>query len=126
MSQKDRPAADIDVLIGERVRSRRMQAKMSQAALGEALGVTLQQIQKYEEGTDRIGSGRLLEVAKVLECDVMEFYVTSNGDQTIAGPPFSTFMTTKDGVAIIKAMLKIKNQALRRTVIDIAEKLAET
>jgi transcriptional regulator with XRE-family HTH domain len=126
MSQKDRPAADIDVLIGERVRARRMQAKISQAALGEALGVTLQQIQKYEEGTGRIGSGRLLEVAKVLECDVMEFYVTGNSDQTIAGTPFSTFMATKDGVAIIKAMLKIKNQALRRTVIDIAEKLAET
>jgi transcriptional regulator with XRE-family HTH domain len=126
MSQKDRPTADIDVLIGARVRSRRMQAKMTQAALGEALGVTLQQIQKYEEGTDRIGSGRLLEVAKVLECDVMEFYVTSNSDQTIAGTPSSTFMTTTDGVAIIKAMLKIKNQALRRTVIDIAEKLAET
>jgi transcriptional regulator with XRE-family HTH domain len=126
MSQKIRPAADIDVLIGERVRSRRMQAKISQAALGEALGVTLQQIQKYEEGADRIGSGRLLEVAKVLECDVMEFYVSSNSDQTIAGAPFSTFMATTDGVAIIKAMLKIKNQALRRTVIDIAEKLAET
>jgi transcriptional regulator with XRE-family HTH domain len=126
MSQKDRPAADIDVLIGERVRSRRMQAKISQAALGEALGVTLQQIQKYEEGTDRIGSGRLLEVAKVLECDVMEFYVSSNSDRTIADTPLSTFMATKDGVAIIKAMLKIKNQALRRTVIDIAEKLAET
>jgi transcriptional regulator with XRE-family HTH domain len=125
MSQKDRPAAAIDVLIGERVRSRRMQAKISQAALGEALGVTLQQIQKYEEGTERIGSGRLLEAAKVLECDVMEFYVTSNSDQTIADTP-STFMATKDGVAIIKAMLKIKNQALRRTVIDIAEKLAET
>jgi transcriptional regulator with XRE-family HTH domain len=126
MSQIDRPAGGIDVLIGERVRSRRMQAKISQAALGEALGVTLQQIQKYEEGTERIGSGRLLEVAKVLECDVMEFYVTGNSEQTIAGAPFSTFMATKDGVAIIKAMLKIKNQALRRTVIDIAEKLAET
>jgi transcriptional regulator with XRE-family HTH domain len=126
MSQKDRPAADIDVLIGERVRSRRMQAKMSQAALGKALGVTLQQIQKYEEGTDRIGSGRLLEVAKVLECDVMEFYVSSASDQTTAGTPVSTFMSTNDGVAIIKAMLKIKKPALRRTVIDIAEKLAET
>jgi transcriptional regulator with XRE-family HTH domain len=126
MNQKIPPAADIDALIGERVRSRRMQAKISQAVLGEALGVTLQQIQKYEEGTDRIGSGRLLEVAKVLECDVMEFYVSSNSDQTIADTPSSTFMATKDGVAIIKAMLKIKNQALRRTVIDIAEKLAET
>ena len=126
MTQKDRPAADIDALIGERVRSRRIQARMSEASLGEALGVTPQQIQKYEEGTDRIGSGRLLEVAKALRCDVMEFYVTGNGDQTTADSSYSTFTATKDGVAIIKAMLKIKNQALRRTVIDIAEKLAET
>src|SRR3954447_17595996 len=103
MSQESRLAANIDAVIGERVRSRRMQAKMSQAALGEAVGVTLEQIQKYEEGTDRIGSGRLLELAKVLECDVMEFYVTGNGDQTIAGTPLATFMATRDGVAIIKA-----------------------
>jgi transcriptional regulator with XRE-family HTH domain len=126
MSQKIRSVAEIDTLIGERVRSRRMQAKMSQAALGEAIGITLQQVQKYEDGTDRIGSGRLLEVAEALECDVMEFYMGGNSDQTIADAPVSTFMATKDGVAIIKAMLKIKNQALRRTVIDIAEKLAET
>ena len=126
MSQKDHSTTDIDVLIGERVRSRRVQAKMSQAILGEALGVTFQQIQKYEKGTDRIGSGRLLKIADVLDCDVMEFYVSSSSDQTSADTPHSTFMATKDGVAIIKAMLKIKNQALRRTVIDIAEKLAET
>jgi transcriptional regulator with XRE-family HTH domain len=126
MSQKTRPAADIDVLIGKRVRSRRIQTKVSQTFLGKALGVTLQQIERYEKGTDRIGVGRLLKIAEALECDITEFYVSTNCDQTIAGTPFSTFMATKDGVAIIKAMLKIKNQALRRTVIDIAEKLAET
>jgi transcriptional regulator with XRE-family HTH domain len=126
MSQKHRSTTDLDTLIGERVRSRRMETKMSQAILGEALGVTLQQIQKYEKGTDRIGSGRLLKIAGVLECDVMEFYAGVNSDQTIASTPLLTFMATKDGVAIIKAMLKIKNEALRRTVIDIAEKLAET
>jgi len=126
MSRKIRPAADIDILIGKRVRSRRIQAKMSQTFLGKAVGVTLQQIEKYEKGADRIGAGRLLKIAEALECDVMEFYVSINSDQTTAGKPSSTFMATKDGVAIIKAMLKIKNQALRRTVIDIAEKLAET
>jgi transcriptional regulator with XRE-family HTH domain len=126
MSQKHPSTTDLDALIGERVRSRRMETKMSQAILGEALGVTLQQIQKYEKGTDRIGSGRLLKIAGVLECDVMEFYAGINSDQTIASTPLLTFMATKDGVAIIKAMLKIKNEALRRTVIDIAEKLAET
>ena len=121
MSKKDSSTAEIDVLIGERVRSRRLQAKMSQAVLGEALGVTFQQVQKYENGANRIGCGRLLKIAEVLECDVREFYVAS--DRPLA--PFSKFMATKDGVAIVEAMLKIKNQALRRTVIDIAEKLAE-
>ncbi len=85
------------------------------------MGVTFQQVQKYETGANRIGCGRLMKIAEVLECDVGEFY----GQQAAARTPFSKFMATKDGVAIVEAMLKIKNQALRRTVIDIAEKLAE-
>lgn len=119
--------AEIDVLIGERVRSRRLQAKVSQAVLGEALGVTFQQVQKYESGANRIGSGRLLKIAELLKCDVAEFYQSAgNGNgRSIASTPFSSFMATKDGVAIIEAMLKIENQDLRRMVIDIAEKFAE-
>src|SRR5262249_15254189 len=121
MSKSNRSTAEIDALIGERVRSRRLQARMSQATLGEALGVTFQQIQKYESGTNRIGCGRLMKIAEVFACDVGEFY----GQQTATSTPFTKFVATKDGVAIVQAMLKIKNQALRRTVIDIAERLAE-
>jgi transcriptional regulator with XRE-family HTH domain len=116
MSSKQN-STDVDALVGERVRSRRIQAKISQAKLGEALGVTFQQIQKYEKGVNRIGSGRLFKIAEVLACDVTEFFDSvSNAHK---------FMATTEGVALIEAMVKIKSQALRRAVIDIAEKLAE-
>ena len=119
-------STDVDALVGERVRSRRLQAKMSQATLGEAIGVTFQQVQKYEKGTNRIGSGRLFKIAEVLQCDVTEFYDSVRNNPTITSTPFSKFLATNEGVAIIEAMVKIKSQALRRAVIDIAEKLAET
>ena len=119
-------STDVDALVGERVRSRRLQAKMSQATLGEAIGVTFQQIQKYEKGANRIGSGRRFKIAEVLQCDVTEFYDSVRNNPTITSTPFSKFLATNEGVAIIEAMVKIKSQALRRAVIDIAEKLAET
>jgi transcriptional regulator with XRE-family HTH domain len=123
---QDSPAADFDAIIGMRVRSRRIAAGISQAALAEALGVTSQQVESYEKGADRIGYGRLFKVAEVLGCDVMDFFQGITKAQTIWSTPFANFVATQDGVALIEAMLKIKNQALRRTVIDIAEKLAET
>lgn len=122
----NRSTGDIDALIGERVRSRRIQAGVSQTALAGAIGVTFQQVQKYEKGTNRIGAGRLPKIAEVLECHVMDFFEGIGSTPTNVSTPFSKFMATKDGVAIIEAMAKIKNRALRRTVIDIAEKLAET
>lgn len=122
----NRPAADFDAVIGGRVRSRRIAAGISQAALAEAVGVTVRQVETYEKGDDRIGYGRLHRIAEVLGCDVMDFFEGITKAQRIWSTPFSKFVATQDGVALIEAMLKIKNQALRRTVIDIAEKLAET
>jgi transcriptional regulator with XRE-family HTH domain len=119
-------STDVDVLVGERIRFRRIQSRMSQAKLGEAIGVTFQQIQKYEKGTNRIGSGRLFKIAEVLQCDVTEFYESVRNNPTIGSTPVSKFMATKEGVAIVEAMVRIKSDALRRVVIDIAEKLAET
>ncbi|WP_375412604.1 helix-turn-helix domain-containing protein [uncultured Bradyrhizobium sp.] len=124
MSEKH-DTADIDALIGERVRSNRIHANISQNVLGEALGVTFQQVQDYETGADRIGAGRLLKIAEVLECDVVNFFDGINGGGIGAGTPFAKFMSAKEGVALVEAMLKIENPALRRMVIDIAEKLAE-
>ncbi|MEA2818274.1 MAG: hypothetical protein QOJ86_278 [Bradyrhizobium sp.] len=124
MSQNQN-STDIDALVGERVRSRRIQARISQAKLGEALGVTFEQVQKYEKGVSRIGSGRLFKIAEVLECNVMDFFESVGGDGTAAYKTFAEFLATEEGVAIIEAMVKIKSQALRRAVIDLAEKLAE-
>jgi transcriptional regulator with XRE-family HTH domain len=124
MSQNQN-ATDIDALVGERVRSRRIQARISQAKLGDALGVTFEQVQQYEKGVTRIGSGRLFKIAEVLECNVMDFFESVGGGRTAANTTFAKFLATEEGVAIIDAMVKIKSQALRRAVIDLAEKLAE-
>jgi transcriptional regulator with XRE-family HTH domain len=124
MSSKQN-TVDVEVLIGERIRSRRIQAKISQETLGRALGITFQQIQKYEKGANRVSAGALLKIAEVLECNVMDFFEGVGGGKSAAGGAFSKFMATNDGVAIVEAMLKIKDKTLRRKVIDIAEKLAE-
>jgi transcriptional regulator with XRE-family HTH domain len=123
MSNSRRSTADADALIGGRVRSCRLQARMSQEVLGDALGISFQQIQKYEKGTNRIGAGRLLKIAEALNCDVMDFFAGTSTGQTTT--PLSKFMATADGIAIMEAMSKIKSPALRRTVIEIAEKLAD-
>ena len=92
----------------------------------KALGVTFQQIQKSEKSVNLFGSGRLLKIADVIECNVTELFGGDSDAPTIISTPFSKFMATKNGVAIIEAMLKIKTPALRRTVIEVAEKLAKT
>ena len=98
---------------------------MSQAKLGDALGVTFEQVQQYEKGVTRIGSGRLFKIAELLECNVVDFFESADGGRTAANKTFAKFLATEEGVALIEAMVKIKNQALRRAVIDLAEKLAE-
>jgi transcriptional regulator with XRE-family HTH domain len=125
MSSKSN-TAEIETQIGERIRARRIQVGMSQILLGQALGVTFQQVQKYEKGTNRVSAGRLLKISEVLECDVMDFFEGIRGDRPSYAAEFSSFLSTKDGVAIVAAMLKIKTQDLRRTVIDIAEKLGQS
>jgi transcriptional regulator with XRE-family HTH domain len=124
MSSKQN-TANVEALIGERIRSRRLQAGVSQETLGRALGITFQQVQKYEKGSNRVSAGRLLKIAEVLECNVMDFFEGVGVGKTAAGGPFSKFLATNDGVAIVEAMLKIEDRTLRRKVIDIAEKLAE-
>jgi transcriptional regulator with XRE-family HTH domain len=77
MSSNKRNTAEIESLIGERIRLRRIQVGMSQEQVGKALGVTFQQIQKYEKGANRVSSRRLVKIAEVLECNVMSFFEAS-------------------------------------------------
>lgn len=116
-----------DVQVGERIKARRMQQHMSQSDLGVALGVTFQQIQKYEKGINRISAGRLVQLSETLKTTTEYFLggVQTGYVPTDLDAAFARFLTTKDGVAIIEAMLNIDRPKLRTKVIELARLLAE-
>ena len=118
-----RRVQDSDIAVGERIRARRNQLEMSQEDLGKALGVSFQQIQKYEKGTNRISSGRLIQVVNALQCSVTDLIGAGNSGP-IKSTEFSRYASSKEGVAIINAMAKIPSPAVRRKVIDLAESLS--
>ena len=123
----------VDKHVGSRMRTRRLLAGMSQEKLGEALGITFQQIQKYEKGTNRISASRLQQAAKVLAVPVDYFYeggpqfdTTQTGFAEAASSDYvSDFLMTNEGVQLMKAFLRIKDAAVRRRVIDLIDALGE-
>ena len=118
-----RGVTGMDRTIGLRLRARRLEQHVTQDELAEKLGVSFQQIQKYEKGVNRIGSGRLVDIARVLEVDTGYFLGDlSNGKQTATASRFAEFMATPDGLAINEAMIQL-SEAHRRGVIDLARTL---
>jgi transcriptional regulator with XRE-family HTH domain len=129
----------VDVHVGARVRLRRKILRMSQEKLGEQLGVTFQQVQKYERGANRVGASRLWKLSEVLDVPVGFFYdglSTEYGGQSdnpallSAGPDEAPivydFINSTDGVSLAKAVLKIKNKAVRRQILELARSLGES
>jgi transcriptional regulator with XRE-family HTH domain len=117
-----RSATPVDVLIGQRLRTRRMEQGISQSDLAAPLGVTFQQVQKYEKGVNRIGASRLQAIANILETD-MEYFLGKSNAKPAAPSKLSAFMSTKDGVAIVSAMMRL-DEPHRRGVILLARTLA--
>jgi transcriptional regulator with XRE-family HTH domain len=120
---KQRSVTTMDALIGQRLKARRLEQHMSQADLGEHLGVTFQQVQKYEKGVNRIGAVRLQQIANCLETDVNYFMGDMTNGKLRAPSKLSAFMATKDGIDIVEAMMKLDNPDLRRSVISLARTL---
>ena len=121
----------IDKHVGSRVRMRRMMLGMSQEKLGDALGLTFQQVQKYEKGTNRIGASRVQQIANILQVPVSFFFEGAPGGHNSAGmgeapsPAYvSDFLATSDGLALIKAFTRIKSSKLRRRIVDMVEQIA--
>ena len=121
-----------DKHVGARVRMRRLMLDMSQTNLAQGLGVSFQQIQKYEKGTNRISASRLQQLSKILQVSI-PFFFEGLSDQRptskkVAEPPIpvhvSDFLTTSDGLALTKAYIDIKNQRLRRTIVHLVEQIA--
>ena len=122
----------IDRHVGSRVRMRRMMLSMSQEKLGDALGLTFQQVQKYEKGTNRIGASRLQQISHILQVPVAFFFEGApnlHGRSEISGdapsPAYvSDFLATSDGLALTKAFMRIKDNKLRRRIVDLVEQIA--
>jgi transcriptional regulator with XRE-family HTH domain len=124
----------IDKHVGSRVRMRRMMLSMSQEKLGDALGLTFQQVQKYEKGTNRIGASRLQQIAQILQVPVSFFFdgaphlpglVRQEGMGEAPSPAYvSDFLATSDGLALTKAFMRITDSKLRRRIVDLVEQIA--
>jgi transcriptional regulator with XRE-family HTH domain len=126
-------ANPIDGQVGNRVRLRRMLIGMSQEKLGELLGLTFQQIQKYEKGVNRIGAGRLYQVAHILGVPIGYFYEgmieqLADSSGVIAGngaPPVVEFLSSGEGLQLSLAFMRIKDSKVRRRVVELVKSLAE-
>jgi transcriptional regulator with XRE-family HTH domain len=122
----------IDKHVGSRVRMRRMMLSMSQEKLGDALGLTFQQVQKYEKGTNRIGASRLQQISLILQVPVAFFFegapTLSLQEAELGEAPSPTyvsdFLATSDGLALTKAFMRIKEPRLRRRIVDLVEEIS--
>ncbi len=130
-SRKPNP---IDAHVGTRVRLRRMLLGMSQEKLGEHLGLTFQQVQKYEKGVNRIGASRLFDLSRVLGVPVQFFYDEAPAEIVDATPvpgfaerPTESyvveFLSTREGLELNKAFVKISDPKVRRSVVELVRAL---
>jgi transcriptional regulator with XRE-family HTH domain len=132
MANKKQPNP-IDIHVGSRVRLRRMMLGMSQEKLGEQLGITFQQIQKYEKGTNRIGASRLQHIARVLSVPVAFFFEDAPpspvvGTSGMAEPEAANyivdFLSSSEGIQLNKAFVRVKDAKQRRRIIDLVRAMA--
>ncbi|MDR3493103.1 MAG: helix-turn-helix transcriptional regulator [Ancalomicrobiaceae bacterium] len=124
----------IDIHVGSRVRLRRMMLGMSQEKLGEHLGITFQQIQKYEKGTNRIGASRLQAIARVLSVPPAFFFEDAPGGMPVAGnqgfdePQAASyvvdFLSSSEGLSLNKSFVRIKDAKIRKKIVDLVRSIA--
>jgi len=114
------------------VRLRRMLIGMSQERLGELLGLTFQQVQKYEKGVNRIGAGRLFEVSRILNVPIDYFYEGVNGQivgqshaSPQATPPIMEFVSSGEGLQLSLAFMRIKDVKVRKRMLELVKSLAD-
>jgi len=125
MAKKKADAFDRQV--GVRVRMRRLMLEMSQQALAAGLGVSFQQVQKYEKGDNRMGASRLRRLAEILRVPVSFFFedFPLPGRKQAALPShISDFLTSTDGLALTEAFMRIRDKRQRRCLVILAEAMA--
>lgn len=124
----------IDTHVGARVRMRRVLIGMSQEKLGERLGLTFQQVQKYEKGTNRIGASRLQQISEILSVPVSYFFEgaplrapespTGFAEEGVSSTYVVDFLSTSEGLQLNKAFTRIKDAKTRRKVVELVRAIA--
>jgi transcriptional regulator with XRE-family HTH domain len=119
-----------DKHVGDRVRMRRAALGVSQSTLGAKVGVTFQQIQKYENGTNRISASRLSQIADVLQVKEAYFFESALRNKPLdtvnSANQILNFLASPEGEILVKAFTQIKDAKLRRHIVDLVERIAET
>ncbi len=138
LESQGRKPNPMDIHVGSRVRLRRMVIGMSQEKLGEQMGLTFQQIQKYEKGTNRIGASRLFQLSQILDVPVQFFFedapfaVSGRGANPHAGFAESKtesylldFLNSRDGLELNRAFVKITDPKVRKRVVELVRALSD-
>ena len=112
-----------DAYLGERIREARLASGISQTALGELLGVSYQQVQKYEDGTNRVNGGRIGRLVTALNRPLNYFFPDATDVRLLNDPVASAFMATKDGQKIAAKYPRIASSKARRAVMDLIDEL---
>jgi transcriptional regulator with XRE-family HTH domain len=122
-----RTATAVDTHVGQKIRARRIFLRMSQTDVADAIGITFQQIQKYERGTNRVGASRLQQISDALGVSPFYFFegAPTVGKKTptpnegeLSEHTIVSFLGTRDGAALVRGFLAIKQKPIRRALID--------
>jgi transcriptional regulator with XRE-family HTH domain len=122
----NKTATKVDKLIGETIRVQRLSKGLTQQELGSKLGVTFQQIQKYEKGTNRVGSGRLYQIAEIFEVPVNIFFNVDKASGSKRGPSPFDLLDDPLSVQMLHEFLRVGDKNTRRSLLTLVERIAST
>ena len=119
----------VDVYVGTRLQLLRLERGLSQQKLGNALGLSFQQVQKYEKGKNRISSSMLFEISEILKVPIAYFFdglsiKTTSPQEIESGNEISSLVATRDGLRMVKAFSKISNRKIGQSIINLVEDIA--
>tara|TARA_R110000787_G_scaffold25998_6_gene72801 strand:+ start:904 stop:1275 length:372 start_codon:yes stop_codon:yes gene_type:complete len=117
----------VDIHVGSRIRMRRTLLGLSQEKLGDALGLTFQQVQKYERGANRVGSSRLYEISRILDVPISFFFEEMTGDVSSAGavaPVDAVEGAQRETLELVRAYYRIDDPRVRKRVFELMKSIA--
>jgi transcriptional regulator with XRE-family HTH domain len=120
---KPRSSGKLEIELGNKIRLRRVEKRLSQSHLGEKLGLSFQQVQKYERGVNRVGASRLQQIATALDVPVTYFY---DSDSKTTDVKSLLFLNSALGLRLLRAYSKIKDRAVRRQTVSLMEAVANS